>query len=131
MVGYLVSLENARRPPKAEMASVNGLVLKGVIMLRRFMWGFRRGREKRLIRAAEDGELEVVTNLLKVGVNPNATSYGDVSVLMWAAARGHLDVVKELLAFGADSGAQTRKGKTASEIAIQEGHDDIATFLQE
>jgi ankyrin repeat protein len=51
--------------------------------------------------------------------------------ISWTAARGHLEVVKELFEFGTDSVAQTRKGKTASEIAIQEGHDDIATFFQE
>ena len=50
-----------------------------------------------MIRAAEDGRLELVQNLLRAGANPNAKSEGDVTALMWAAARGHVEVVKALL----------------------------------
>ena len=100
-------------------------------MLRQLMSCFPRRREKGLIRAAEDGRLALVRNLLQAGASPNAKSEGDVTVLMWAAARGHAEVVKALLESGADLSAQTRKGRTAIDIATQEGHDHIAALLRE
>jgi len=90
---------------------------------------FPQRREKGLIRAAEDGRLELVRNLLEAGANPNAKSDGDVTVLMWAAARGHVEVVKALLESGVEPNAQTPKGRTAMDIATQEGNVDIAALL--
>jgi ankyrin repeat protein len=94
------------------------------------MWCFTRRREKGLIRAAEEGRLDLVRNLLQAGASPNAKSDGDFTVLMWAAARGHVEVVKVLLESGAEPNARTRKGRTAVEIAIQEGHDHVAAFFR-
>ena len=100
-------------------------------MLRRLMSCFPQRREKGLIRAAEDGRLDLVRNLLEAGTCPNAKSDGDVTVLMWASARGHVEVVKMLLESGAEPSARTRKGRTAIEIAKQEGHDHVAALLRE
>ena len=100
-------------------------------MLRQLMSYFPQRREKGLIRAAEDGRLDLVRNLLEAGANPNAKSDGDVTVLIWAAARGHVEVVKVLLQSGAEPNARTRKGRTAIEIAMQEGHDHVAALLRE
>ncbi len=100
------------------------------IVLRQLMSCFPHKREKGLIRAAEDGRLDLVRNLLQSGASPNAKSDGDVTVLMWAAARGHVDVVKALLESGAEPDARTRKGRTALEIAGQEGHDCVAALLR-
>ena len=100
-------------------------------MLRQLMSCFPRRREKGLIRAAEDGRLALVRNLLEAGANPNAKSDGDVNVLMCAAARGHVEVVKVLLESGAEPNARTRKGRTAIDIATQEGHDHVAALLRE
>jgi ankyrin repeat protein len=50
---------------------------------------------------------------------------------MWAAARGHVEVVRVLLASGADLSARTREGRTAIDIATQEGHDNVAALLRE
>ena len=101
------------------------------IVLRQLMSCFPQGREKGLIRAAEDGRLDLVRNLLQAGVSPNAKTDGDVTVLMWAAARGHVEVVKVLLESGAEPNARTRKGRTAIDVAIQEGHDNVAALLRE
>ena len=99
-------------------------------MLRRLMSIFPRRRQKQLIRAAEDGRLDLVNELLQAGGNPNAKSDGDVTVLMWAAARGHIEVVTALLEFGAEPNARTRKGRTAEDIALQEGYESIAVLLR-
>ena len=101
------------------------------MVLRRLMSCFPQRREKGLIRAAEDGRLDLVRNLLQAGANPNAKSDGDVTVLMWAAARGHVEVVKALLESGAEPNARTRKGRTAIDVATQEGHDHVASVLRE
>ncbi len=100
-------------------------------MLRKLLSCFSRRREKRLIRAAEDGRLDLVRNLLEAGANRNAKSDGDVTVLMWAAARGHAEVVKILLESGAEPNAKTRRGRTAIEIAMQENQDHVAALLRE
>lgn len=100
-------------------------------MLRQLGSFFSRTREKGLIRAAEDGRLDLVRNLLQAGVSPNAKSDGDFTALMWAAARGHVEVVTALLESGADLSARTRKGRTAIDIATQEGHDQVAALLRE
>ena len=101
------------------------------IVLRQLISCFPQNRRKGLIRAAEDGRLDLVRNLLQAGANPNATSDGDLTVLMWAAARGHAEVVRALLESGADLSAQTRRGRTAVQIATQEGHDHVAALLRE
>ena len=101
------------------------------IVLRQLMSCFPQRREKGLIRAAEDGRLDLVRNLLEAGASPNAKSDGDVTALMWAAARGHVEVVKVLLESGAEPNARTRKGRTVIEIAMQEGHDHVAALLRE
>jgi len=92
---------------------------------------FPRRRGKGLSRAAEDGRLALVQDLLQAGANPNAKGEDDVTPLMWAAARGHVLVVKALLESGADLNARTRKGRTAIDIASQEGHDHVAAVLRE
>lgn len=101
------------------------------IVLRRFMPGSAGRKDKGLIRAAEEGRVDLVRSLLEAGASPNAKSDGDVSVLMWAAARGHLEVVAALLESGADPSTQTRRGRTAVEIAVQEGHEHVAALLRE
>lgn len=100
-------------------------------MLRRLLSIFPQRREEQLIRAAEDGRLDLVGKLLQAGGNPNAKSHGDVTVLMWAAARGHIDIIEILLESGADPSARTRKGRTAMDIAVQEGQESAAALLRE
>jgi uncharacterized protein len=100
-------------------------------MLRQLLSCFPRRKEEKLIRAAEEGRLDLVQDLLQAGVSPNAKSHGAVTVLMWAAARGHLEVVQALLQCGADPTARTRNGRTAVEIALQEGNAAVAALLGE
>lgn len=99
-------------------------------MLKRLALFFSRKRGKRLIRAAEDGDLELVRTLLEAGANPNATNDGNFTALICAAARGHVRVVKTLLESGANLHARTKRGRTAVDIAIQEGQEEVTRLLR-
>ncbi len=98
-------------------------------MLRQILLRFAQKKERKLFLAAEDGHVELVRTLLEAGVNPNASSEGGFTALMWAAARGHIDVVQALLGSGAESEIRTRNGKTARDIAVQEGQHNVVALL--
>lgn len=49
--------------------------------------------------------------------------------LQMAAERGLLEIVKILVVFGCEKRIASKTGKSALEIAEQEGHFDVATFL--
>ena len=91
---------------------------------------FLRKKGKRLIRAAEDGDLELVCALLEAGADPNAKEDGNFTALICAAARGHSRVVEALLESGANLHARTKRGRTAADIAIQEGQEEVARLLR-
>ena len=55
-----------------------------------------RTMDSSLIRAAEDGKLQDVRDLLLMGANINATDNELGTAFMRASAHGHLDVVVEL-----------------------------------
>lgn len=50
--------------------------------------------------------------------------------LMYAAEKGVKEAVQYLLDYGADKTAVNRKGKTAYDLAVKAGHDDIAQLLK-
>lgn len=78
-----------------------------------------------LIRAADRGDLEVVTSLLKEGADPKAQ---DSDALIGAAASGKIEVVKVLLENGADA-----KGQNSDALvkAATLEHADIVKLLLE
>ncbi len=71
--------------------------------------------------AAGEGRTEVVATLLAAGVNPNAVYGNDLTALMWAAGFGKTDTVRVLLAAGADPALKDNRGKTAADIAREQG----------
>ncbi|CAF0768133.1 unnamed protein product [Adineta ricciae] len=94
------------------------------------------GLTKRLCKAAEDGNVELVENLLTTtNANPNGMSEEFVNPLHEACLAGHLPVVKLLLQSNVNI-----NGKTASEstryntplhCAAVKGHLDVAQYLVE
>ena len=54
-----------------------------------------------LVRAAKNGDLEAVNDLLNRGVDPNAPVNDGYTALAAAVFKGHIDVVKALLVHGA------------------------------
>lgn len=80
--------------------------------------------------AAYHGFTEMVKLLIEAGADVNAaeTRYGH-SPLMMAARKGHGDVVKLLLDAGADRNATTKDSRSASTLAQQNGHLELAQLL--
>jgi len=91
-----------------------------------------------LVKAANNGELAKVKQLIEKGADVNVVTndrfLGAIPVLMVATQRGHMDIVQFLVENGADVNACTTgdvEGGTALMIASARGHLDIVKFLVE
>ena len=85
-----------------------------------------------LLKAAWDGESEIVATLLEAGakVNAKATDTGETA-LMNAVSKGDPDIVKMLLKAGADVTPKNRFDFNAFTQAVAAGKEDIAALLLE
>ena len=83
-----------------------------------------------LIKAAWDGETEIVSTLLAAGakVNAKATDTGETA-LMNAVTQGNPEIVEMLLKAHADVSAKNKFGFNAFTQAVSAGHQDIAGLL--
>jgi outer membrane protein assembly factor BamB len=80
--------------------------------------------------AARAGDTAKITAALAQGANVNAKSRYDVTALFFAASSGRLDAVKLLVSRGADVNTQDTFYKaTATDMALTNGHTDVAIFL--
>lgn len=70
-----------------------------------------RFRERVLRNAARLGNVDRVKNLIRRGVNVNATDRFGQGALHWAMIKGHKDVADLLIAAGADQDAMDKSGK--------------------
>jgi len=87
-----------------------------------------------LMLAALHGHGPMVEWLVGHGADLDHTAKYRLSALMLAALNGHRDIVAVLVAAGADqtlrgSGAPGFAGKTASDLAVDQGHDEIGELL--
>uniref|UniRef100_A0A3P9LH69 Cyclin-dependent kinase inhibitor 2A/B (p15, inhibits CDK4) n=1 Tax=Oryzias latipes TaxID=8090 RepID=A0A3P9LH69_ORYLA len=77
------------------------------------------------------GSTGVAQVLLRHGADPNvADSSTGASPLHDAARTGFLDTVQLLVEAGADPQAEDREGRSPGDVARQNGHADVAAFLQ-
>jgi len=90
-----------------------------------------RGDGTAMIRAAADGNLAIVDELIRLGADVNKSSRGDGNPLIAAAKAGHLDIVKRLVAAGAAIDAVVPGDETALINAARGGHLDVVTYLVE
>ena len=79
--------------------------------------------------AVAAGSLEMVELLLARGARPDCVEFLEATPLHSAAAEGKLAIVKKLLAAGADPRRRTKDGKTAYDLALQNGHGAVAGIL--
>lgn len=73
---------------------------------------------------------EIVLLLLE-DRDPNIASGGGTTLLMHAASVGNIYLVNHLLSMGADKTLTNRLGETAHDIAIKNGHQEVAFLLEE
>ena len=83
-----------------------------------------------LFMASHFGHSEVVSYLLKSGVNPNqqSTKTG-VTALYFASWRGHCDVVNILLKADANPNLKVHNGLSPLHAAAESGHSDVIRIL--
>ena len=90
------------------------------------------GADERLLAAARDGQVEVVTTLLREGADVNAARGDGLTALHLAAEGGHRAVADALVAAGAAVDAGTRIGRyTPLQVAAEGGHGAVALRLLE
>eukprot|EP00050_Salpingoeca_kvevrii_P021193 m.107600 g.107600 ORF g.107600 m.107600 type:complete len:130 (-) comp9226_c0_seq3:449-838(-) len=83
-----------------------------------------------LCKAAEQGNAELVTQLLQTGANINRPGgHAKNSPLHFAAIGGHGAVVELLLAHGADATQTDINGYTPLHCAAIFGHENVAALL--
>jgi ankyrin repeat protein len=79
--------------------------------------------------AAAAKEIDIVRILLDRGADPNARQQVGYTALMECARGGRDDIVSLLLEHGADPALRTDDGKSASDLAREQGHAAIAERL--
>lgn len=82
-----------------------------------------------MVYAAAQGHGEAVVLLLERGVDVNRQYAHNLTALMWAAGYGKTDCVRELLDRGADPKLKDDRGKTARDIAQDQGFEETAVLL--
>lgn len=82
-----------------------------------------------MIYAAAQGHAPAVRLLLDRGVAVNRLYYHNLTALMWAAGYGQADCVRLLLERGADRALKDDRGKTAADIAREQGYAEVAALL--
>ena len=85
---------------------------------------------KALFRAVMKGNVEVVEELVKSGVNVNVRTLSGKTPLMAASFKGDADIAQLLLSAGADPNARDAEGTTALDAARHGGHSRVVAFLK-
>jgi hypothetical protein len=91
----------------------------------------RLALDMKLYKAARDGDLEAVIDLLASGASVHYRDIWDhMTPLMIAAYRGHARIVTVLLGKGASAMARTRDGSTSLHLAAGLGHSKVCEVLR-
>ncbi len=88
-------------------------------------------REFNLIRAADNGQLEIVKFLVERGVDVDARTVDGVTPLMYASQNGYLEIMEYLIRKGADVNAIPYNNVTSLIGAARTGHLEAAEILLE
>ncbi len=83
-----------------------------------------------LMWASANGNVEVVNLLLQSGAIASKRAEDGTSAMFLAGSNGFTDIVRALLAVGANVAA-ARGGVTPRQAAVERGHTDVATLLEQ
>ena len=83
-----------------------------------------------LMFAIENNEEKTVKTLLLAGANPNAVDYWGSRPIHYAATIGNEDIITSLVLHGAKVNIKNEDDKKPSEIARENGLDEIADYLE-
>jgi hypothetical protein len=129
-------------------ANVNQAALNGITPLMAAAYGGHEAIVKRLLAqgadphpvdrlnktamvyAAGEGRTGIVQMLVVAGIAPDEVYANDLTALMWAAGYGKTATVQALLDAGADRTRRDNRGKTAADIAREQGFSETAALLQ-
>lgn len=87
------------------------------------------GNNKDFIKAAKNGDDELVKALIASGANLNYQVKNGSTALMIASEEGHNELVKVLIQAGVDVNAKANYGQTALMFASSRGHTEIVKAL--
>ena len=90
--------------------------------------GKSNNNDSKLLNAAETGDIEELTRLLKI-VDVNLQDKDCWTALMFAALNGYIDCVKLLVDNNADVNLQDKDGWTALMLAAMNGETECAKLL--
>ncbi|CAM3853772.1 ankyrin repeat domain-containing protein [Deinococcus frigens] len=79
--------------------------------------------------AVAGNHFNLVQKLLEAGADVNAAQHGGFTPLMGAAQNGDAELVRLLLSHGAQAGALTDDGRSAADLAQEEGHGEVLILL--
>lgn len=88
-------------------------------------------KDKAIIEAASDGNLDKVAELVKLGVNVNAKDRWGWSALSMCAYGGHADIARLLLEHDADLDNVDVDGDTPTSLAAHRRHTDLIVIFDE
>lgn len=88
------------------------------------------GRAVQLGTAIMTNDTLQVQRILATGLDVDTPRSDDGTALMSAAAWGRLDLARLLLARGADPLLENKSGETARDLALRNGHRDLARLLE-
>src|SRR5262245_44066703 len=84
-----------------------------------------------LHRVVEFGDVQQLHELLRTGLDVDATTTHGTTALMKASLRGHLQMVRTLLNYGANPNCVRNDQFTALALAAFFGYEDIVKLLVE
>src|SRR5687768_10250797 len=83
-----------------------------------------------LMWASAGGHTELVRHLLESGASASRRATDGTTALMLASGNGFTEVVRALILKGADVAA-ARGGVTARQLALERGHSDVVTLIEQ
>jgi serine/threonine-protein phosphatase 6 regulatory ankyrin repeat subunit B len=108
------------------------LIVIALVVLGLFIWSYEQPKllNYKLLAAAQNGNIEVIGNLLNQGIRVDEKFGGDGDTALYrAAAYGHTKAVKFLLEHGADVNASNDVGTTALISSSYHGYAEIVSIL--